>query len=90
MRLNDNYEIKELAGQSILVPVKVKNVDFTRVVTLSETAAWLWKEMIRQTDFTVDSLVDSLCQVYDVEEEKAKKDVQDLLSDLDKLDVFEK
>ena len=52
MKLDGSFEMKTLAGQSIVVPGKLKNVDFTNVLTLNETAAVVWERMT-QGEFEV-------------------------------------
>lgn len=51
------------------------SVDFGRLLSLSESAAWLWKEAGRQGDFTVESLAEALCEEYDISPERAAADV---------------
>ena len=54
-------------------------LDFGQLLSLNETAAWLWQEASRQGDFNVDTLTSALCKEYDVEKELATKDVTTIL-----------
>ena len=67
MKLDGSFELKTLAGQSIVVPGKLKNVDFTNLLTLNETAAVVWERMT-QGEFEVDDLVKALTDAYEVDE----------------------
>ena len=77
MKLKDNLRICQIGNQYIIVADR-ENIDMTRVVSLNETAAWLWKKA-EGVDFTAQQLADALCAEYDVTPEKALADVEKTL-----------
>ena len=88
MKLDGSFELKTLAGQSIVVPGKLKNVDFTNLLTLNETAAVVWERMT-QGEFEVDDLVNALTDAYEVDEAQAREDVVALLAKIRELGMIE-
>ena len=88
MKLDGSFELKTLAGQSIGVPGKLKNVDFTNLLTLNETAAVVWERMT-QGEFEVDDLVKALTDAYEVDEAQAREDVVALLAKIRELGMIE-
>lgn len=88
MKLDGSFELKTLAGQSIVVPGKLKNVDFTNLLTLNETAAVVWERMT-QDEFEVDDLVKALTDAYEVDEAQAREDVVALLAKIRELGMIE-
>lgn len=88
MKLDGSFELKTLAGQSIVVPGKLKNVDFTNLLTLNETAAVVW-ECMTQGEFEVDDLVKALTDAYEVDEAQAREDVVALLAKIRELGMIE-
>ena len=50
-----------------------KNIDFSKVINLNESAAVMWKE-VADKDFTAEDLASILLNTYDVEEEIAQTD----------------
>lgn len=88
MKLDGSFEMKTLAGQSIVVPGKLKNVDFTNVLTLNETAAVVWERMT-QGEFEVGDLVKALTDAYEVSEAQAREDVVALLAKIRELGMIE-
>lgn len=88
MKLDGSFELKTLAGQSIVVPGKLKNVDFTNLLTLNETAAVVWERMT-QDEFEVDDLVKALTDAYEVGEAQAREDVVALLAKIRELGMIE-
>ena len=53
-------------------------VDFNKMLTLNDSAAWLW-EQVQGRDFTSEDLVSLLTDKYDVSQERASADVDKLL-----------
>ena len=88
MKLDGSFELKTLAGQSIVVPGKLKNMDFTNLLTLNETAAVVWERMT-QGEFEVDDLVKTLTDAYEVGEAQAHEDVVALLAKIRELGMIE-
>jgi hypothetical protein len=64
-------------------------VDLSTVYTLNSSAAWLW-EQLKGKEFTIDTIVDLLCENYDVDIEQAKSDAEILLQDFQKQGLLEK
>ena len=61
---------------SIITAEGLKAIDFSKLIRLNDTAAFLWQEAARQGDFTADSLVEALCREYEVDEAVARNDCQ--------------
>ncbi|MBR1520610.1 MAG: PqqD family protein [Bacteroidaceae bacterium] len=78
MRIKSGFEIRNICGENIIIAHGVENIDFTKVITLNETAAFLWNKM-QDKDFTEDELVNVLLEEYEVNEEVAQKDVKELV-----------
>ena len=54
-----------------------ENIDFTKVITLNESAAFIWKQVEGKT-FTEEDMVKILLDEYEVEESQAQADVKAL------------
>jgi len=64
-------------------------VDLSTVYTLNSSAAWLW-EQLKGKEFNIDSIVDLLCENYNVDIDQAKSDAEILLQDFQKQGLLEK
>lgn len=73
MRIKKGFNLREICGEQILVAEGRENIDFSRIISLNESAALLWKNVIG-VDFTVDTLVSVLVENYDVDTDTALKD----------------
>ncbi|MBR3906581.1 MAG: PqqD family protein [Bacteroidaceae bacterium] len=74
MKVKKGFEMQNVCGEHILVPAGVENVDFSRIISLNPTAAFLWEHASRLETFTVDNLAEALLEEYDVEEGIARED----------------
>ena len=80
MKLCDDFVIRTVAGQAILIDEGSKRVDFNGILSLNEPAAWLWRKIKDEdVDFDVEILVEWLLEEYDVEPETARNDVKELV-----------
>lgn len=80
MRINGNFIMRTVAGQAILVNVEASSVDFNNMLSLSETAAWLWEKAAGcDGEFDEPDLVRWLTEEFDVDEETAARDVAEMV-----------
>ena len=79
MRLLDGLVLRTLCGEHIVTGEGLARVDFSRVVSLNATAAYLW-EQVQGREFSAEDLVALLTERYDVGEEQARADVDKLLA----------
>ena len=68
---------RDVAGESIIVPIKGHVGDLEGVFTLNEVGAVIWRLMDGQK--TVRQLMEAVRDEYEVEAEVAEKDVADFL-----------
>ena len=89
MKIKKGFVLREVCGEHVIVGEGLGAINFGRMLALNESAAWLWKEAQAQGDFTVDSLADKLCEAYDVTPDEARKDVADIITEWQKVEVLE-
>lgn len=77
MRLNENLVLREVAGDYIIVNPFNETIDMTQILTLNETAAWLWKQA-EGKKFDEEYLVDLICDEYEVDRKTAAADVHEI------------
>ena len=90
MRIKRGFVLREVCGENVIMGENLKAIDFRKILSLNESAAWLWKEAKAQGDFTVESLTARLCEEYDVTAEEARSCVNAFIEELDKEGVIEK
>lgn len=78
MKTRKGYTLRSLGKEFILVADGFEAVDFSRMISLNETAAFLWKE-VEDKDFDADMLTTLLTDNYDIDRETAQNDVTAML-----------
>ena len=76
MKIQDGFEMQSVCGEYIIVPAGSENVDYSKIISLNETAAYLWESVAAKASFTIDDLVELLLAEYEVEEEIAREDCE--------------
>lgn len=77
MKLNSGFGLRDVCGSKVLVAEGIENIDFSKIVALNETSAYLW-EKLEEKEFDVKDMVDLLREEYDVSVEVAEKDCIEL------------
>ena len=89
MRKKDGFVLREVCGEKVIVGEGLGAIDFGKLVSLNDTAAWLWNKTGEMGEFDADSLAALLCEVYDVSLETARADVENLLNQWQDLGIVE-
>ncbi|MBR1762493.1 MAG: PqqD family protein [Eubacterium sp.] len=87
MKIKDGFAKREIAGSHIVVPVGKKALEFNAMITLNESGAFYWDCF--QKDISIDEAVKKVLDEYEVEEERARKDVERFVSMLRENDLIE-
>ena len=85
MKTNKDYMLREIAGESILIPTGAASQKLNGMIRLTETAAYIWKQVDTAADLS--EIVERIRREFDVDEETAKKDVHGFLKAFYLLDM---
>ena len=88
MKLKENLTVRKLGDEYMMVSDSDAGLDYTRVISLNETAAYLVEE-VGKREFTKDEWIELLMNKYDVEREVAEADVQLLIDKFVKEGLFD-
>ena len=75
MKAKNGFSIKQVADSFVIVPVGERIVDFSAMITINDTGAFLWEKL--QNDITVEELAQSLASEYDIDADTALEDVKE-------------
>lgn len=89
MRIKKGFVLREVCGESVIVGEGLGAINFGKLLSLNESAAWLWKQAQAQGEFTIESLADKLYEAYDVALEEARQDVAEIIEEWKNIDVVE-
>lgn len=88
MKIKEGFKLREVCGEYILVAHGDKNIDFSKVINLNESAAIMWKA-VENKEFALEDLVAALLKEYDVQEDIATGDATRILNEWIKLGLAE-
>lgn len=74
MKINNNFELQNVCDEHLLIASGDENVDFSNLISLNPTAAFLWEKLAPAEEFTIEDMVMQLREEYDVEEDVARED----------------
>ena len=89
MKIKKGFVLRQVCGENVIVGEGLGAVNFGKLLALNETAAWLWGQAQNLSDFTIDQLVEKLCDEYEVTTEEAKADVTAIVNEWQQVGVIE-
>ena len=75
MKTKKGCQLRHVCGEYFIIDEDDENIDFSRIISLNESAAYLWEKVVGTT-FTADDLARLLCEEYEVDEATAKRDAE--------------
>ena len=77
---------REIAGETILVPIKGKLANMNRIFAVDDVAEYIWQQLDGQKK--VADIRDGVIELYDVAKEQAREDLLDFIEKLKKADLI--
>lgn len=88
MRINPQYKLREIAGETFLVNQGTPNINLTRIISLNKSARRLYEELYGK-EFTVEDAQNILLEIYNVDAETALNDARKWVESLKECNVIE-
>lgn len=86
MKVNSEYVMREIAGDTILIPIGDTINNFNGLVILNELAKFIWEKMPQAKD--EEELLNYILDEYEVDREVAKADLDEFLEMLKKENII--
>ncbi len=88
MKQKKGFNLRTICGENIVVAEGIENIDFSRIISMNESAAYLWKKT-QGTDFDAQTLKDLLLEEYEVDETTAENDARKLIATWSEAGIIE-
>lgn len=88
MKIKEGFTLRTMCGEHIVVGEGLSQVNFNKIISLNESAAWLW-EQVQGKEFGEETLAKLLLEKYDVSQELAQADSAKLLEQWKEQDIIE-
>jgi hypothetical protein len=80
MKIKKEMILREIAGESILVPGGDAVLDLNGLFVMTETGAFIWS-LLPDVE-TESQILEKMLEEYEIDEETAKKDIAEFLDKL--------
>ena len=77
MKTKKGFVLRNVCGENIIVAEGKENIYFTKIISMNETAAYLWKN-VEGKEFDSDTLMSLLINEYEVDDATANKDAKNI------------
>lgn len=77
MRTKKGFNLRTVCGEQIIVAEGRENIDFSKIISMNESAAYLW-QAVAGRDFTATEMARLLQKEYDIDEATALADAADM------------
>ena len=88
MKIKEGFVLRTICGQSVVSGEGTANVNFSKLVSLNDSAAYLYKK-VQGREFTAETLADLLLAEYEVDRETALKDAEALCAQWKEIGIAE-
>ena len=88
MKAKKGFKLRDVCGEKIIVAEGKENIDFSNIISMNETAAYLCEQLYGK-EFSVDNMADLLTEQYDIDRETASMDVASLTRKWASLGIIE-
>ena len=75
MKIKENYKVREIAGENLIVEQGKSQSDMTKVISLNNTALLLGKEL-QGREFSLEDAAEVLMNHYGISKDQALVDTQ--------------
>ena len=86
LKLDKEYVLRQIGDDYVIVPVGKAALDFNGMITVNETGAFLWEQLVKGT--SKEGLLETLMETYEVIQEEAERDIDEFLEVLYKNNIL--
>lgn len=88
MRAKKGFKLRDVCGEKIIVAEGKENIDFSNIISMNESSAYLWEKLYGK-EFTIDDMATLLTQEYEVDADTARADCQTLAAQWQNAGIIE-
>ena len=87
MKIKDGFILRNIADTYMAVPVAQRVIDFKGIITLNAISASIWEFLKDEKEYS--EILDFITSSYEVDEETAKKDLDEFIIEMKKGGVLD-
>ena len=88
MKIKSQYKVREMAGENVVIMQGKGTSDLTRIISLNESALYLWSE-VEGKEFDTQMVAELLSEQYGIDMDIAERDAQRWIDRLEECGLIE-
>lgn len=88
MKIKQQYKVREMAGEYVVIMQGKLGSDLTRIISLNESALYLWRA-VEGKEFDANLVADLLAEHYGIDDEVAQRDAARWIERLEECGLIE-
>ena len=85
-RKKENIVTRQIAGETLLVPIYGDLANMEKIFTLDPVAAFIWEQL--DGEKSLEDIRDGVLDAFDVKKEQAETDISEFIDELVKADLI--
>lgn len=86
MKLKMQFILRDIVGETVLVPINESTSSFNGLITVNELGKFIWENIESSKD--EDELLQRILDEYEVDKDVAKADLDEFLGKLKVVDII--
>ena len=86
MKLKIDFILRDIVGETVLVPINESTSSFNGLITVNELGKFIWENIESSND--EDELLQRIFDEYEVDKDVAKADLDEFLGKLKAVDII--
>ena len=79
MKIKEGFVLRQMCGENIVAGEGLQHINFNKLISLNESAAYLWKEL-QGKEFTQEEMAELLIARYGIDKQLAMTDSGNLMN----------
>lgn len=79
MKIKEGFVLRQMCGENIVAGEGLQNINFNKLLSLNESAAYLWQELVGK-EFTQEEMAELLIARYGIDKQLAMTDSGNLMN----------
>ncbi len=88
MKIKEGFVLRQMCGENIVAGEGLQHINFNKLLSLNESAAYLWTELVGK-EFTAEDMAKLLIERYGIDEQLALTDSERLINTWVEIGVVE-
>lgn len=88
MKIKEQYKVREMAGEHVIIMQGKHGSDLTKIISLNQSALYLWNEL-QGNEFDTEIVADMLVERYGIDKGVATTDAERWIERLRECNIAE-